>query len=404
MALIIPATFLSLTPSNLSEFKILEGTGLFEPEAMSKQASSTSSAAPSGGNGREADLPRQVARTAGLRYVSDDQPGIRRQRQGRGFSFFDPQGNRIQDPEERERLKALAIPPAWEDVWICPFPNGHLLATGRDQKGRKQYRYHPNWRKVRNRNKFERMVAFAYARPLIREATDHDLRRRTLSREKLLALVVRLLDETLIRVGNDEYAQQNQSFGLTTLRDRHVEVGSTTVRFHFRGKSGVEHDIELHDRRLARTIKRCYEIPGHELFRYVDENGDTHTIGSADVNDYLRQITDEGFTAKDFRTWAGTAAVAQALEALGQPDSAKQAEDNIREAIKVAAQRLGNRVATCRNFYVHPTVLDAYREGWLLPVLQKARTSAGTGKDRTLTPEERGLVAVLTHDPVEQAA
>ncbi|MGB6014642.1 MAG: DNA topoisomerase IB, partial [Nodosilinea sp.] len=308
--------------------------------------------------------------------------------------YLDRAGDRISDPDELERLKALAIPPAWEEVWICPVPNGHLLATGRDAKGRKVYRYHPDWRKVRNRTKFDRLIPFGYARPLIREVTDRHLRQRTLSREKLLAIVVRLLEATVIRVGNDEYRQQNQSFGLTTLQERHVDVGATTIRFHFVGKSGVEHEIELSDRRLARAVKRCQELPGQQLFQYVDDDGERRAIDSTDVNEYLQTITGEDFTSKDFRTWAGTARTAQILSDLGAPTSATNAQANIREAIKGAAQHLGNRVATCRKFYVHPTVPQAYEEGWLLEVWREAAEATG---EFDLSNDEKALIAALKH-------
>jgi DNA topoisomerase-1 len=323
-------------------------------------------------------------------------PGIYRQPWGRGFSYFDAEGNRIQDSDELERLKALPIPPAWEDVWICPFPNGHLVATGRDAKGRKQYRYHPDWRKVRNQTKFERLVPFGYARPLIRDVTDSHLRQRTLSREKILAIVVRLLDATLIRVGNEEYMEQNQSFGLTTLQERHVDVATTTIHFHFVGKSGVEHSIDLSDRRLARAIKRCQELPGQQLFQYLDDDGNRHAVDSTDVNEYLQTITGEDFTSKDFRTWAGTACTAQILNELGEARSRTEAQANIREAIKGAAKHLGNRVATCRNFYVHPAVPEAYEAGWLLNVWREAKPAKRSGK-LDLTPDEQALIAVLTH-------
>jgi DNA topoisomerase-1 len=338
--------------------------------------------------------PAQAARSAGLRYICDDRPGFGRRRCGKGFTYFDEAGDRIADPAELKRLKALVIPPAWEQVWICPFPNGHLLATGRDAKGRKVYRYHPDWRQVRNQSKFDRLIPFAYARPILREVTDRHLRQRSLSREKLLATVVRLLDATVIRIGNDEYREQNQSFGLTTLKDEHVEVGKSKLRFHFVGKSGVEHEIELSDRRLARAVKRCQELPGQQLFQYVDEAGQRRAIDSDDVNEYLRTITGEEFTSKDFRTWAGTAYTAQILNELGEASSKTQAQANIREAIKGAAQHLGNRVATCRNFYVHPTVLEAYEEGWLLEVWRAAKQAPS---ELEFTPEEKALIAVLSH-------
>ncbi|PSN12442.1 DNA topoisomerase I [filamentous cyanobacterium CCT1] len=338
--------------------------------------------------------PAQAAKSAGLRYVSDDRPGFGRRRCGKGFTYLDRKGDRISDPDELKRLKALVIPPAWEDVWICPYPNGHLLATGRDAKGRKVYRYHPDWREVRNKTKFDRLIPFSYARPLIREVTDRHLRQRNLTREKLLAIVVRLLEATVIRIGNDEYREQNQSFGLTTLQQEHVEVGSTTISFNFIGKSGVEHEIELSDRRLARAIKRCQELPGQQLFQYVDEDGDRRTIDSADVNEYLQTITGEDFTSKDFRTWAGTAYTAEILNELGEPTSATNAQANIREAIKGAAQHLGNRVATCRKFYVHPTVTKAYEDGWLLEVWREA---AQAPSEFDLTDSEKALIAVLSH-------
>ncbi|MBE9156068.1 DNA topoisomerase IB [Nodosilinea sp. LEGE 06152] len=338
--------------------------------------------------------PAQAAKSAGLRYVSDDRPGLGRRRCGKGFTYLDRKGDRISDPDELERLKALVIPPAWEEVWICPYPNGHLLATGRDAKGRKVYRYHPDWREVRNKTKFDRLIPFGYARPLIREVTDRDLRQRNLTREKLLAIVVQLLEATVIRIGNDEYREQNQSFGLTTLQQEHVEVGSTTISFHFIGKSGVEHEIELSDRRLARAIKRCQELPGQQLFQYLDDDGERRTIDSDDVNRYIQTITGEDFTSKDFRTWAGTAYTAKILNELGEATSKTQAQANIREAIKGAAQHLGNRVATCRKFYVHPTVIKAYEEGWLLEVWQEA---AQAPSDFDLTDDEKALIAVLGH-------
>ncbi len=275
-----------------------------------------------------------------------------------------------------------------------PFPNGHLLATGRDAKGRKVYRYHPDWRQIRNQTKFDRLIPFGYARPLIREVTDRHLRQRHLSREKLLATVVRLLEATVIRVGNDEYREQNQSFGLTTLQDHHVEVGKSKIRFHFVGKSGVEHEIELSDRRLARAVKRCQDLPGQQLFQYVDQAGQRRAINSDDVNEYLQTITGEDFTSKDFRSWAGTACTAQILGELGEASSKTQAQANIREAIKGAAQHLGNRVATCRKFYVHPAVTEAYEKGWLLEVWREAQQAPS---ELAFTPQEKALIAVLSH-------
>ena len=249
--------------------------------------------------------PVASAKAAGLRYVTDTSPGIRRRRSGKGWAYFGPAGKVIQDPEERLRINSLAIPPAWTDVWICPRANGHLQATGRDARGRKQYRYHPDWREVRDETKFTKMIAFAEALPGIRERVEENLKLRGMPREKVLAAVIKLLETTLIRVGNDEYAKQNESYGLTTLHSDHVEVSGSTIQFEFRGKSGVQHSVGVRDRRLARIIERCQELPGEELFTYVDENGETRNVDSGEVNDYLREITGHDFTAKDFRTWGG---------------------------------------------------------------------------------------------------
>jgi DNA topoisomerase-1 len=315
--------------------------------------------------------PIESARMAGLRYVSDHTPGIRRERQGDTFRYLDSNGRVIEDPAELERFKSLGIPPAWEDVWICPKPNGHIQATGRDAKGRKQYRYHPRWRATRDETKYGRMLAFGRALPQIRARVAQDLRRRDLSREKVLATVVRLLETTLIRVGNREYARSNKSYGLTTMRDKHVIVDDAKVTFKFRGKSGKHHSITLNDRRLARIVKRCRDLPGYELFQYIDERGQQQTIGSADVNDYLREITGQDFTAKDFRTWAGTVLAAMALRELAPHSSATEAKRNVVRAIEHVAEQLGNTPSICRKCYVHPAVLDAYLDGSLVETLQQ---------------------------------
>ncbi|MEO0409781.1 MAG: DNA topoisomerase IB [Cyanobacteria bacterium P01_A01_bin.135] len=319
--------------------------------------------------------PAKVARKIGLRYVTDQQPGIFRQKVGRGFSYIDPAGNRIQDKAERDRLKALPIPPSWRDVWICPYENGHLLATGRDARGRKQYRYHPDWRKLRNQVKFERLVVFGQILSKIRAQTDAHLRLSGLPREKVLALVVKLLERTLIRVGNVEYARQNNSYGLTTLRTKHVDIAGSEVEFEFTGKSGVDHHIELKDKRLAKVIKRCYEIPGYTLFQYVDDDGQKQQVDSGDVNDYLEELTGEDFTAKEFRTWAGTVLTAQELSALDPNQSEIDAKQQVTAAIKAAAKQLGNRPATCRKYYVHPRVPEAYLAGDLVPVMQSTEAT-----------------------------
>jgi DNA topoisomerase-1 len=310
--------------------------------------------------------PVESARAAGLRYVTADAPGIRRVRAGTGFKYVGPGGKPVADEETLGRIKSLVIPPAWTDLWICADPRGHLQAVGRDQRGRKQYRYHPRFREVRDENKYEKMIAFVHALPAIRRRVSRDLARPGLPREKVLAAVVRLLETTLIRVGNEEYADQNKSYGLTTLQDRHAKVSGSHVRFRFRGKSGVAHDIELDDPRLAKIIRKSQDLPGQELLQYQDEDGQVRDIGSGDVNEYLRDITGENFTAKDFRTWAGTVLAARALEEFKQVDSQAQAKKNVVNAIEAVAAKLGNTRAVCRKCYVHPAVIDSYLDGSLL--------------------------------------
>jgi DNA topoisomerase-1 len=337
----------------------------------------------------------ESAKTAGLRYVSDTRPGIRRKRAGRHFSYVGPDGQPIHDPATLRRIKALAIPPAWTDVWICADPNGHVQATARDAKGRKQYRYHPRWQAVRDETKYERTIAFGQALPLIREQTERHLDLPGLPREKVLATIVRLLETTLIRVGNDEYARHNQSFGLTTMRDRHVAVDGSEVRFHFRGKGGKYHSLALHDRRLARIVKRCRDIPGQELFQYFDDAGERRDVGSGDVNDYLREISGQEFTAKDFRTWAGTVLAAWALRAFEAFDSETQAKHNVVQAIERVAERLGNTPAVCRRCYVHPAVLDAYLDGSLVEHLKDQVEDELTDSLSKLSPEEAAVLVLL---------
>lgn len=319
--------------------------------------------------------PVESARAAGLRYVSDDQPGIRRRKRGRGFSYSLPTGGSLRNPKELERIRKLAIPPAWTDVWICPVANGHLQATGRDARGRKQYRYHPDWRKVRDETKFGRMIHFGEALPKLRERVERDLAQRGLPRTKVLAAVVRLLETTLIRVGNREYAKQNRSFGLTTLKDGHVDVAGSKVHFEFRGKSGKEHSVEIQDRRLARVVKECRDLPGQKLFQYVDAEGDRQEVLSEDVNDYLREISGESFTAKDFRTWGGTVLMLAALLDIGLCTSEKEASRAVTQAVKEVAACLGNRPAICRKFYIHPAVIESFVQGELLSTLSGASES-----------------------------
>jgi len=316
--------------------------------------------------------PVESAKAAGLRYVTDDEPGIRRVKRGKGFSFVDSQGRAVKDEKTLERIRKLAIPPAWTDVWICPRPNGHLQATGRDAKGRKQYRYHADWRDVRDETKFGRMIAFGDSLPKIRERIEQDMSLRGLGREKVLATVVKLLETTLIRVGNKEYVKQNNSFGLTTLRDQHVDVEGSTLRFEFRGKSGKDHSVEVQDRRLARIVKQCRDLPGQKLFQYLDDSGERQSVSSEDVNAYLRETTGEDFSAKDFRTWGGTVLALSALLEVGACESEREANKAVVEAIKHVSGQLGNRPAICRKYYVHPVVIQSFLEGSLRETLEDA--------------------------------
>ncbi len=313
------------------------------------------------------DVHVAAAQAAGLRYVTDTEPGISRKRVGRGFAHYGPDGQLIRDRRERRRLAALAIPPAWTDVWICPDPNGHMQATARDAKGRKQYRYHPLFRARRDESKFGRMLTFSAALPRLREQIEQDLALPGLPRRKLLATIVRLLDKTLIRVGNDEYTRANRSYGLTTLRRRHVEVQGHTVRFEFRGKSGVQHSLAITDRRLAQIVQQLQDLPGQQLFKYVDGDGRRQSIDSDDVNAYLREVTGLSVTAKDFRTWSGTMLAARALRELGPPASEREARRNVNKALDHVAARLRNTRAVCRKYYVHPAVIAAYHRGVALP-------------------------------------
>jgi len=314
--------------------------------------------------------PRHSARAAGLRYSSDDRPGIRRVGAGKAFRYVTARGGRV-SARDRARIRALVIPPAWTDVWICPDPRGHLQATGRDARGRKQYRYHPRWREVRDEDKYGRLSDFGRALPAIRRRIDRDLRRHGLPREKVLAAVVKLLETTFIRVGNEEYARQNRSYGLTTMRDAHVRVSGSKVRFLFRGKSGIQHQLELDDRRLARIVQRCRDLPGQQLFQYLDAERKVVDVGSSDVNAYLKDITGTDFTSKDFRTWAGTVLAATLLCESERPASATAAKKAVVRAIDEVARRLGNTRAVCRKCYVHPAVIDAYLNGTITRAMGK---------------------------------
>jgi len=337
---------------------------------------------------------RDAARAAGLRYSTDADPGIERRRHGRGFTYRDVRGRTIRDRRTLRRIRALAIPPAWTDVWICPWPNGHLQATGRDARGRKQHRYHADWHAHRDDTKFERMLAFASALPRIRERTDRDLSRPGLPRTKVLAAIVRLLELTLIRVGNDEYTKLNRSFGLTTLRDRHARIEGSAIRFRFRGKGGKIHEVGLRDRRLASLVRRCQELPGQELFQY-SEDGRVYDVASDDVNEYLREISGGDFTAKDFRTWAGTVLAYRALRALQPASDERGARRNVVEAIRTTAGHLGNTAAVCRRSYVHPAVLEAYLDGQIRGALVEAAEDQETPPAESTPAEEAQVVELL---------
>ena len=338
---------------------------------------------------------REAAREAGLRFSTDARPGITRRGAGRGFTYRDPDGDRIRDPETLARIRSLAVPPAWTDVWICPDPRGHLQATGRDARGRKQSRYHPDYRASRERVKYDRMLAFARLLPGIRERVDADLATAGLPRRKVVAAVVRLLELTLIRVGNDEYARLNRSFGLTTLRDRHARVTGERIRFRFRGKSGVVQDVTIRDRRLARVVGRCQDLPGQDLLQYVDADGEIRDVRSEDVNDYLREITGEDITAKDFRTWAGTVLAYRALTALQPGETDREVRHNVVEAVRQTAESLGNTPAVARRSYVHPEVLQAYLDGSIGEALVAAAEEQEAPPQGTTPEEEAAVVAVL---------
>jgi len=348
--------------------------------------------------------PVESAEAIGLHYVTDEGPGIQRRQQKDGFVYINVDNKPIDDPQEIERINKLGIPPAWENVWICPDPNGHLQATGRDAKGRKQYRYHAAWRSLRDQTKFTRMIAFSEALTQIRARIESDLSRSGLPRDKVLATVVQLMELTRIRVGNEEYAKTNKSFGLTTMRDQHVDIDGATMHFKFRGKSGVEHDIELKDRRLARIVKRCQDIPGQELFQYIDEDGQRQSISSGDVNNYIRDITGQDFTAKDFRTWAGTILAARELHAIGVCESATAVKKAIVQAIKIVAEHLGNRPATCRKYYVHPAILNAFELGTLMEVMAAQTRSEGEDSPHQLSCEEQAVVLLLKQQLIQEIA
>ena len=342
------------------------------------------------------DDAHSAAKAAHLRYVNDDKPGFTRKPDGKGgWRFLDTDGKRITNKETLARIKSLGIPPAYRDVWICPLANGHLQATGRDARGRKQYRYHPRWREIRDAAKYDRMLAFGAMLPAIRRRVDEDLSRRGMPREKVMATIIYLLEKTCIRVGNDEYAHSNQSYGLTTLLNEHVHISGSTLRFRFRGKSGKDHDIALRDAAAARILRKCQDLPGHELFEYTGEDGAVHRVHSEDVNEYLREIAEgEEFSAKDFRTWAGTLFCASYLAESEAAASQSQGKRVVAEAIKRVSQRLGNTPAVCRKCYVHPAVIEAFQEG--AAVLDRTVTAHAAPDGFGLNPDEAAVLRFLT--------
>jgi len=341
--------------------------------------------------------PVESSKQAGLRYVTDAKPGITRKRRGKSFRYFNPDGTPVKDPTVLARIKSLAIPPAWSEVWICPNPNGHLQATGRDARKRKQSRYHPRWREVRDETKYERMKAFGEALPTIRKRVEQDLALPGLPREKVLATIVRLLETTFIRVGNEEYAKENQSYGLTTMRDKHADIKGSTVHFKFKGKSGKLHNIDVNDRRLARIVKQCQDIPGYELFQYFEEDGSHRSVDSDDVNDYLREISGDPFTAKDFRTWAGTVLACTMLREFESFESQTQAKKNLVAAIKSVAERLGNTPSVCRKCYVHPGVIESYMGGEIVKSFEDQVKKALPPSSGALRQEEIDVLHLLEH-------
>jgi DNA topoisomerase I len=359
------------------------------------------------GNGNGAKIVAEAmdaAEEAGLRYVSDDRPGYTRKAKGEDFAWLDTDGKLIRDEQRLLRIKRLAIPPAWTDVWICPASNGHIQATGRDARCRKQYLYHERWREVRDENKYDRIISFGKALPKIRRRIARDLKPPGLPRNKVLATVVQLLERTFIRIGNEEYARENKSFGLTTMKDRHVEVKGAKLRFRFRGKSGREHEVDVTDRHIAKIISKLQDLPGQDLFQYVDDDGKVGDISSQDVNEYLREITGEDFSAKDFRTWAGTVLTAIALNAQEKFENQKQGEANIKTAISAVAKILGTTPAICRKCYVHPAVLENYLDQKSIDGLKQTTEDALEKEDVELRSSETAILKFLKSRLTKKAA
>ncbi|MEO5667268.1 MAG: DNA topoisomerase IB [Bdellovibrionota bacterium] len=333
--------------------------------------------------------------THSLHYIDDSKPGLSRQRFGKGFAYFDTRGKRIKNPKIVKRLQKLAMPPAYSDVWFCPNPRGHIQAVGWDARGRKQYRYHESWTQLRDSHKYERMIDFAKSMPTLRKVTDRHLRLKGLPREKVLAAMVKLLEKTLIRVGNDEYARKNKSYGLTTLRDSHVTVKGTHMIFKFRGKSGVKHELDLEDARLATIVRRCQELPGYEVFEYIDATGKRHDVKSEHINAYLREVTGHAFTAKDFRTWAGTLLAAKALQEYRSFSSQTEAKKQVLKAIESVSKKLGNTKAICRKCYVHPAVIESHMDGSLAEIFEKKATDMVSQKFSSLKKDEAAILVLL---------
>ena len=359
------------------------------------------------GNGNGAKIVADAidaAEEAGLRYVSDDRPGYTRKAKGDDFDWLDADGEPIRDEQRLLRIKRLAIPPAWTEVWVSPLANGHIQATGRDARGRKQYVYHDRWREVRDENKYDRIISFGKTLPKIRRRIARDLKLPGLPRNKVLATVVQLLERTFIRIGNEEYARENKSFGLTTMKDRHVEVKGAKLRFRFRGKSGREHEVDVTDRHIAEIVSKLQDLPGQDLFQYVDDDGEIRDITSQDVNDYLREITGEDFSAKDFRTWAGTVLTAIALTAQEKFETQKQAKSNINTAIRAVAKILGNTAAICRKCYVHPAVLENYLDQKSIDGLKQTTEEALEKEDVDLRSSETAVLKFLESRLTKKAA
>lgn len=346
--------------------------------------------------------PKQAAKTSGLRYVTDAIRGITRRGKAKKFRYYGVGGKRLRRPGELRRITSMAIPPAWQHVWISPFPDSHLQATGRDARNRKQYRYHSRWRNLRDQTKYDRMILVGGILPKLRARVAKDLAVPGLPRAKVIATVVKLLETTLIRIGNSEYARENNSFGLTTLRNRHVEVRGSKIRFRFHGKSGIDHEVDFSDKKLAQIVRRCQELPGQEIFQYFDADGKPSGINSSDINDYLREATGFDLTAKDFRTWAGTVLALRAFGNIEQATSKTQAKRNIVQAVEIVARQLGNTRTVCQKCYIHPAIVNAYLDGSLVKVLARQSRRARTGLPQSLTPAESAVMAILNQTHVTE--